>query len=57
MDIFEHKRKKNDLYKLFAETSLYQDLEKRLAAGGLGWGHAKLELFELIDYRYCRYQI
>ena len=38
-----------DLYKLFASETQYKDLDQRLAAGGLGWGHAKLELFELID--------
>ncbi|MBX7136885.1 MAG: tryptophan--tRNA ligase [Oligoflexia bacterium] len=39
----------NDLFKLFATDSQYQDLSKRLAAGGLGWGHAKEELFGVID--------
>ncbi len=38
-----------DLYKLFGSAEQYKDLESRLAAGGLGWGHAKMELFELID--------
>ncbi len=38
-----------ELYKLFASESQYADLEKRLASGGLGWGHAKQELFELVN--------
>jgi tryptophanyl-tRNA synthetase len=38
-----------DLFALFASDSQFIDLEKRLAAGGLGWGHAKLELFELVN--------
>lgn len=37
-----------DLYKLFSSEEQYQDLSTRLDAGGLGWGHAKQELFELI---------
>lgn len=38
-----------DLFKLFASTDQFTDLESRLGAGGLGWGHAKQELFELIN--------
>ena len=38
-----------DLYKLFGTQDEYNDLEKRLNAGGLGWGHAKDELFQVID--------
>lgn len=38
-----------DLYKLFATSTEYQDLQSRLAQGGLGWGHAKAELFEMIN--------
>lgn len=38
-----------DLFKLFAPPGAFSDLEKRLNAGGLGWGHAKQELFEAID--------
>jgi tryptophanyl-tRNA synthetase len=38
-----------DLFKLFASPAQYTDLEKRLASGGLGWGHAKEELFEVIN--------
>lgn len=37
------------LFTLFASGEQYKDLEARLAAGGLGWGHAKEELFEAID--------
>jgi tryptophanyl-tRNA synthetase len=38
-----------DLYTLFATPAQVADLEKRLAAGGLGWGHAKEELFAVIN--------
>jgi tryptophanyl-tRNA synthetase len=38
-----------DLFQLFGSDSQFKDLESRLAAGGLGWGHAKQELFELIN--------
>lgn len=38
-----------DLFKLFGTAEQYQDLEKRLAVGGLGWGHAKDELFQVIN--------
>ena len=38
-----------DLFKLFASVSEWNDLENRLAKGGLGWGHAKQELFEAIN--------
>jgi tryptophanyl-tRNA synthetase len=37
------------LYALFATPEQYKDLESRLAAGGLGWGHAKDELFGIIN--------
>lgn len=36
-------------YKLFASPDQYSDLSTRLAAGGLGWGHAKQELFEQVN--------
>lgn len=36
-------------FKLFATPAQYDDLKMRLAKGGLGWGHAKTELFELIN--------
>ncbi len=39
----------SDLYSLFGTAAQYADLEKRLAAGGLGWGHAKDELFQVIN--------
>lgn len=38
-----------DLFKLFASNEQYQDLKGRLAEGGLGWGHAKEELFQAIN--------
>lgn len=37
------------LYKLFADESQQEEMRKRYLAGGLGWGHAKQALFELID--------
>lgn len=37
------------LYELFATSEQAADLSKRLAAGGMGWGHAKQELFEVIN--------
>jgi tryptophanyl-tRNA synthetase len=39
------------LFKLVGTPDAYKDLELRLQKGGLGWGHAKLELFELINAR------
>lgn len=39
----------SDLYSLFATPAQYGDLEKRLASGGMGWGHAKEELFQVIN--------
>jgi tryptophanyl-tRNA synthetase len=39
------------LYRLFGSKDAYADLESRLQKGGLGWGHAKLELFELINQK------
>lgn len=33
---------------LFATSEQYEDLERRLNAGGLGWGHAKQELCDLM---------
>jgi tryptophanyl-tRNA synthetase len=38
-----------DLFKLFATTAQYDDLSARLAKGGMGWGHAKEELFVAIN--------
>lgn len=37
-----------DLYKLFADESQQQDMAQRYRAGGLGYGHVKKELVELI---------
>jgi len=39
------------LYKLFASPEQQADLASRYRAGGLGYGHAKQELFELLDAR------
>lgn len=38
-----------DLFSLFASQAEYADLSARLAKGGLGWGHAKQELFDVIN--------
>jgi len=38
-----------NLYKLFATKEQQADLAERYRAGGLGYGHAKQELFELVD--------
>lgn len=37
------------LYKFFSSDDQYKDLERRLNQGGLGWGHAKEELFQAIN--------
>lgn len=37
------------LYKLFATANEQQALRDRYTAGGLGWGHAKQELFEKLE--------
>ncbi len=37
-----------DLLSLMGSPDKYSDLEARLQKGGLGWGHAKEELFEVI---------
>jgi len=37
------------LYKLFATQEQQDELAKRYRAGGLGWGHAKQELFEVVN--------
>ena len=38
-----------DLFALFATDAEFKDLEARLQKGGLGWGHAKDELYQAID--------
>ena len=38
-----------DLYTLFASPEQKTDLSNRLASGGMGWGHAKEELFQVIN--------
>ena len=37
------------LYKLFADQQQQEDMKKRYRAGGLGWGHAKQALYEIIN--------
>ncbi|MEN9359184.1 MAG: hypothetical protein RL095_719 [Verrucomicrobiota bacterium] len=37
------------LYKLFANDEQQAELAARYRAGGLGWGHAKQALFEVVD--------
>jgi len=37
------------LYKLFATPDQQADLAGRYQAGGMGYGHAKQELFELVE--------
>jgi tryptophanyl-tRNA synthetase len=37
------------LYKLFATAEQKEDFARRLRAGGMGWGAAKTELFELMN--------
>ena len=38
-----------DLFTLFGSAEQFADLESRLAQGGMGWGHAKEELFGVIN--------
>jgi tryptophanyl-tRNA synthetase len=38
-----------ELFNLFATKEQYEDLAARLAKGGMGWGHAKDELFVVIN--------
>jgi tryptophanyl-tRNA synthetase len=38
-----------ELFNLFATKARYDDLSDRLAKGGMGWGHAKDELFIVIN--------
>lgn len=37
------------IYKLFADRKQIEDLAQRYRAGGMGWGHAKQELFEVAN--------
>jgi tryptophanyl-tRNA synthetase len=37
------------LYELFSTPAQYADLATRMQQGGMGWGHAKAELAELIN--------
>lgn len=36
------------LFKLFSSPEQFRDLEQRMRAGGMGWGHAKQELADVI---------
>ncbi|MGA1192292.1 MAG: tryptophan--tRNA ligase, partial [Bdellovibrionota bacterium] len=38
-----------ELFKHFASSDEYEDLKQRLSKGGLGWGHAKDELYQAIE--------
>lgn len=38
-----------DLFNLFGHKDEFNDLSLRLSKGGLGWGHAKDELFQIIN--------
>lgn len=38
-----------DLFVLFSTADQFQDLENRLNKGGIGWGHAKDELYQMIE--------
>ncbi|NQZ57851.1 MAG: tryptophan--tRNA ligase, partial [Lentisphaeraceae bacterium] len=40
------------LYKLFANETQQEALRERYRAGGMGWGHAKQELFELLEEKF-----
>jgi len=38
-----------ELYKLFANQQQLENLRERYLSGGMGWGHAKQELFEVME--------
>ena len=38
-----------EIFSLFASREEFEDLERRLATTKMGWGHAKEELFQLIN--------
>ena len=42
-----------DLFRLFASPDQYTDLSDRLQKGGMGWGHAKDELFQVINSHFA----
>lgn len=44
------------LYKLFATPAQIEALRKRYQAGGMGWGHAKQELFEVMNAQVTPYR-
>jgi tryptophanyl-tRNA synthetase len=44
------------LYKLFASEEQQLKLRERYTQGGMGWGHAKQELFEVIDEKLTPYR-
>ena len=41
------------LYKLFADQGEQDTLAERYRAGGLGWGHAKQELYEAVERKFA----
>ena len=41
------------LYKLFATEQEQQAARERYLAGGMGWGHAKQELYEIMEARFA----
>ena len=41
------------LYKLFANQHEQEQLASRYRAGGLGWGHAKQELYEAVENKFA----
>lgn len=44
------------LYKSFADPAQIEDLRARYLAGGMGWGHAKQELFERMNEKLTPYR-
>ena len=44
------------LYKLFADENQISEMRQKYEAGGMGWGHAKQELFELINAHLSPYR-
>ncbi len=44
------------LYKLFANDNQIIEMRQRYEAGGMGWGHVKQELFELINEHLSPYR-
>lgn len=44
------------LYRLFADAKQQEEMKERYRAGGMGWGHAKQALFELINEHLTPYR-